>query len=362
MLWIESLPVPNAVAPLVAEIEKRADAGQKLAELALITRDKISSSDRVFLAMRARLLAPDDMSVWRLTENLLNGVLPAWHWSMLRDQPRNQAYADAIAANIRAGQTVLEIGAGTGILSIMAARAGADHVWAVERNKVLAEIARQNIAQNELSDRITVLQADAMDITVGGALPHRCDCLIHELVSDDLLAENVLPIVAHARAHLLTDDPVLLPESVAVWGRLVSDFPAAEQDVGKPHGVDLEAMNLLRHVTRSAVCDLSASAGLSEAQILAQFNLNMDHGPSDDQIIGLECTASGRMIGLEQWIGFSFPKGIKYDNAAGATSHWAHRLHQTVARDVSVGEQVHLGMKRLENLLILEPDASVVDQ
>jgi protein arginine N-methyltransferase 1 len=66
---------------------------------------------------------------------------------------------------------VLDIGAGTGILSIFAARAGARHVYAVEFSRT-AELAIEIIRDNGLADKITVIQKRIEDVELGVDIPH----------------------------------------------------------------------------------------------------------------------------------------------------------------------------------------------
>ena len=71
-------------------------------------------------------------------ENLAASLLPRWHFPMLNDVDRNRSYEAGIEAAIRegGGKTVLDLGAGTGLLSLMAARAGAERVYACEASEV----------------------------------------------------------------------------------------------------------------------------------------------------------------------------------------------------------------------------------
>ncbi|CAN0510315.1 unnamed protein product, partial [Ectocarpus sp. 12 AP-2014] len=88
-------------------------------------------------------------------ENIKSLAVDRWHFRMLNHSARNEAYSraiqravtDAAAAaagrNSEAGVTVLDIGTGTGILAVLAARAGASHVYACEVNSVLCDVARE---------------------------------------------------------------------------------------------------------------------------------------------------------------------------------------------------------------------------
>jgi predicted RNA methylase len=81
------------------------------------------------------------------------------HRAMLLDKMLNEAYQRAIAEAVRPGDTVLDIGAGAGILSLLAARAGAGRVFAVEKTSI-ARVARRMVAHNGAADRVQVLEGD----------------------------------------------------------------------------------------------------------------------------------------------------------------------------------------------------------
>src|SRR5271170_1567362 len=100
--------------------------------------------------------------------------LPVHRW-MLRDSVRNEAFRNAIAHAVKPGDVVLDMGAGTGILSVFAAVAGARKVYAVERTDV-ALVARRMVERNGFAGCIDVLQADLEDIT----LPEKVDVLVSE--------------------------------------------------------------------------------------------------------------------------------------------------------------------------------------
>jgi protein arginine N-methyltransferase 1 len=81
------------------------------------------------------------------------------HEEMLKDVSRTAAYRDAMILNRDAfkDKIVLDVGCGTGILSIFAVKAGAKHVYAIEAADI-AHYAREIIAKNGLSDHITIIK------------------------------------------------------------------------------------------------------------------------------------------------------------------------------------------------------------
>lgn len=89
-----------------------------------------------------------------------------WHMPMLNDLQRNEAYMEALQAAVKPDDIVLEVGCGSGILSLLAARAGAKHVYAIEASKDFGGIAALNFKRNNLSSKITLINAMSTDVEV----------------------------------------------------------------------------------------------------------------------------------------------------------------------------------------------------
>ncbi|OAA59671.1 arginine methyltransferase [Niveomyces insectorum RCEF 264] len=165
------------------------------------------------------------------------------HETMLKDAVRTDAYRDFIYGNkhLFAGKTVLDIGCGTGILSMFCAKAGAKLVIAVDRSEIINK-ARENVFHNGLANQITCLKGLIEDVT----LPvDQVDIIVSEWMGYALLYEAMLPSVLYARDKYLKPDGLLVPSHAALWlapvcdPEYVFDSIAYWRDV---YGFDMQAM------------------------------------------------------------------------------------------------------------------------
>lgn len=124
-------------------------------------------------------------------EYLLGQFIPLhYHFNMLRDQQRMLPFREAIDLTVPKGGVVLELGGGTGVLSWFAAQK-ADRVYCIERNPALARAAQGFLANNHRGDRVTVVQADAMNYLP----PEPVDVVICEMLHVGMVREKQLEVL-----------------------------------------------------------------------------------------------------------------------------------------------------------------------
>ena len=131
------------------------------------------------------------------------------HEEMLKDTVRTRTYQRAIMDNPNdfKDKIVMDIGAGTGILSIFAARAGAKHVYAIEFAEI-AIFAQEIVKKNGLQDKITVIKGKMEEIEL--PVP-KVDIIISEWMGYFLLYESMLDSVLWARDKYLIQGGKMLP-------------------------------------------------------------------------------------------------------------------------------------------------------
>ncbi len=133
--------------------------------------------------------------------------------NMLEDTIRTAAYHTAITRNSAdfTGRVVLDVGAGSGILSLFAAQAGAARVYAVEATS-MAHHARALMAANGLSERVIVLQGALAEIT----LPESVDLIISEPLGVLLVHERMLEVFVAARERWLKPNGHMVPQAAVL--------------------------------------------------------------------------------------------------------------------------------------------------
>ena len=334
--------------------------GRKLAALAGLA-SKIGLRARVYpLALEARALAPDDVEVAARTQQLIGHSVPRWHFNMLRDEPRNAAFDAAIRRAVTPGTHVLDIGAGSGLLSLMAARAGAGRVVACEENPAIADVATRIIAANGYGERIRVVTGNSTDLEMEADLEGRADVIVSEIVSNNLLAEGVLKTLADASTRLLAPGGQMIPAGGDVMVALGSWTALDERDVAIVDGFDLSGFNALAQVPRTVPVADATLTLQSAAAALLSFDFTAPP-PREPHRAALTLTATGGPVGgVVQWIRLQMDADGVYENRPGpdAKSHWGAQYYPFAEPlDVPAGTFVQIaGVHDGQRLLVWRED------
>ncbi|XP_023027368.2 arginine methyltransferase 7 [Leptinotarsa decemlineata] len=197
---------------------------------------------------------------------------------MLHDTERNQLYEkalkDAIDRTHAKGKNanVLDIGTGTGLLSMMAARNGADSVIACEAFKPMSDCALKIIELNGFQDRIRVIPKRSTDLTVGegGDLRERCNILVTEVFDTELIGEGALSTFSHAHKNLLERDSIVVPESATIYAQVV-ECPLVQNWNKVKDVFDMDGESLIK--VPESIKNCAGSTAVHDIQ-LSQLPLN----------------------------------------------------------------------------------------
>ena len=155
---------------------------------------------------------------------------PVEHARMLHDTRRTGDYLAAIGRAVRPGDVVLDIGTGSGVLAIAAARAGARQVYAVEASDI-AEVAERVFAANQVKDRVTLVAGWSRTID----LPEPADVLVSEIIGNEPFEEEILETTLDARRRLLKHGARLIPHALTLFARplLLPEEEARQRALGR---------------------------------------------------------------------------------------------------------------------------------
>jgi Flp pilus assembly protein TadD len=299
-----------------------------LNELAMVLLKMGRYNEAVVEIRQALALKPDSQLYMRNYRSLLARIIPPWHFSMLADHDRNTAFRRAIERHCADAELVLEIGTGSGLLAMMAARAGAGKVVSCEEIPALAENASRIIRANGFAERISIFPTRSNNLRVGRELPQRASVLLAEILSSEILAEGAMDAMADAKERLLQDNAVIIPRAVTVCAALVAS-PALQQltSVQTVEGLDLSLFNefapflvtvpagVAYEVVSEAFFPFSLQMGERLAASVADFAVSVNKPAS--------------VHGIIQWMKVFLDEDNILENApaAAGSDHWGAVFH-----------------------------------
>ena len=294
--------------------------------------------------------------------------------SMLKDNDRNRVYAQAIERLIKAflkresrPPVVLDIGTGTGLLALLAARAGAKVVYAIEMFDQMAEIAHQIIDDNGYGDKILVIHGKSTEID---HLPEPCDMLISELLDSALLGESVIPTHVDAMERFLRPghENFVIPNRASIYVSLVESEELQRMFIVEDHilggatpfrsdearacrgGRVLVPVDWTNFSTRGAKMLSEAKEVLVVDMCGGKVNLNGSNGSS---AVKLEALGKGKVHGLLVYWNvhllsaeFDPDKTLSYSTGPGEQNwqdHWLQVLYPLPqAIDCEAGDMIEV--------------------
>lgn len=266
---------------------------------------------------------------WREAgQEILSFKVPGFHRSMLADEVRNRAYESALRSAVRPGDIVLDIGAGSGLLALMAARAGARKVVACESNRALAATAREIVARNGYGDIVEIVAERSTSLRRAGPLAEGADLIVAEVFSHTLLDEGAIGSLGHAVEKLAKPGARIIPCSASIEVALAEYRGKVPPALGDVAGFDLSLFE--RHAPRTLSVPLK-SRNLclrSVPQPLFDFDFTLGEAPPERRRTLELKSVGGRVGGIAQWIRLQLTDEIVFENSPGPDrwSHWPLRV------------------------------------
>lgn len=241
------------------------------------------------------------------------------HRFLMRDWERNEALAKAVKDIVRPGDIVVDLGAGTGFLSVLACKAGAKRVYAIERQGI-ADVAQRVAEANGVADRIVLIRKSSLKVK----LPEKADVLISETLGHVGIDEDIVRYVSDGRRRFLKAGGKIIPSDIQV---LAVPVESNEDGPGlwdqKFCGVDYSPIVEGSFTAPMLVRLRSRNGFLSEPKELLQVDLYRDRSFTEETSAEFEVVRSGRLHGFLVFFRSSAaPGAVMTNEVAGNTCNW----------------------------------------
>ncbi|MEO5333925.1 MAG: tetratricopeptide repeat protein [Magnetococcus sp. YQC-5] len=324
------------------------DFAEAASNLGTILQEKGQLTEAVSAFRQALKFKPDAVEANIGLGEVLLRLVPMWHVPMINDGIRNEAYLSALRAAITSETRVLEIGTGSGLLAMMAARLGAKQVVTCEAIPIIAAAAQEVVASNGLSSLIGVKAKESKDLQIGVDLPERANLLVTEIFSSELLGEWVLPSILDAKQRLLTPDARIIPAAGSVMFALCGGEELKNNVmVDEACGFDLSRFN---QVVSSKFLlhrqDITMDLFTDDTEAFRFDFVRNDSFSLESKIIRMPIRRAGSCFGVIQWLRLQMDDQIYFENHPSSkvvASGWQHCFYRfRTMIDVEPGQVVIL--------------------
>ncbi|CAG8586111.1 8123_t:CDS:2 [Paraglomus brasilianum] len=196
------------------------------------------------------------------------------HEEMLKDEVRTLSYRASIYQNkhLFRDKIVLDVGCGTGILSMFAAKAGAKHVYGIDMSNIIDQ-AQQIVADNKFSSKITLIKGKMEEVE----LPVKeVDIIISEWMGYFLLYESMLDTVLFARDKFLKKGGLVFPDRATLYLAAIEDGEYKEEKIefwDNVYGFDFSSIKSVA-LREPLVDTVDYKAVLTDACAIMDIDLN----------------------------------------------------------------------------------------
>ena len=274
------------------------------------------------------------------------------HRQYLADAARISAFAAAIAEVVRPGDVVLDLASGTGILGLLACRAGASRVYAIDGGG-MAQPARAIARENGFEGRLQVIKGFSAHVS----LPERADVLVTDQIGHFGFDAGIVEFVADARRRLLKTDARLVPSRIDLLVAPV-EVPDVADAIdfwsGRPAGFNMEPLRELT-VNSGHPRTLEANHLLGTPHVGGSIDLFAD---ASSIVVSAEIAVSrsGTLHGIGGWFSAALSPFVTMSNTPLAANRIARRgvvFPIRRATTVAAGDRVSVRMRiRPADLLV----------
>lgn len=264
--------------------------------------------------------------------------------TMLADHVRTNSFRKAIGRIVKQGDVVIDVGAGTGILGMFAAKAGAKEVYLIENTPII-EHAKRFVDANNLSNQVKFFNGNAADFNEN----IRADVIVSEWIGFFLVEEYMFGAFASVRDKCLAKDGRVIPAEAAMYLAPIEDAHAHfDHGIGfwdsSPYGLDFTAaIDLqLQNATR-VVTNIDPRSLISDPQKLMTIDCKVDtmekfHFETSGEF---NVVRDGSMHGFVGYFELDLGANVTIDTSPFAKStHWKQVYLPTLQYDLRKHDRI----------------------
>ncbi|KRY38484.1 Derlin-2 [Trichinella spiralis] len=308
--------------------------------------------------LRALRMEPNSAEIRHLLGSTGGHLFERWHFRMLNDFQRNQAYCKAIQSVVCSDHgpvnSMLDLGCGTAIWSMVAAQAGVERIHACDSNVVMYHIAKETLKRNGFQDRVQVTHAHSSELD----LPEPVDLVVCELMDAGFYGEGIVETLYNCFDKSLVNNSVdrqcLIPKGAVIYGALVEC-----EEIRRSHVIEgKEKFGLVANLNfevRSNCASFMPPASeeifqavepydsvmmrkvkggyrmLTETFVVDQIDLT-DVGQlkarldGQEQLIEVRCIQSGKLDAIVCWFRAELTDGIYIDTGPENCTSWEQAI------------------------------------
>lgn len=234
---------------------------------------------------------------------------------MIADRARFTAYADAIQRAVRPGDVVVDLGCGPGIFALLACRAGAKRVHAIDAGEVI-HFARKLAAANGFAERIEFFHGDSRKLE----LKERANVLVSDVRGALPLFGDALPSIEDARNRFLIKDGVQIPRRDTIYAAILEthDYYKRVASPWKDSGRALELTPALPMVLNSVYKVRSQTSQLlTNAERWCELDYTAHLSPRASAKLRFCATRNGTAHGVTAWFETQLFEDIGFASGPG---------------------------------------------
>ncbi|HLW28214.1 MAG TPA: 50S ribosomal protein L11 methyltransferase [Kiloniellales bacterium] len=268
------------------------------------------------------------------------------HEKMLADPVRVDTYAEAIKRLIKPGDRVMDLGTGSGVLAILAARQGAK-VYAIDHSDFI-KVAEENARRNGV-EGITFVHSNSKNFQPS----EKMDIILHEQIGDNLFNENMVKNLLELKQRLLKPGGKILPGRFYLFLEPVCLYPEYRvpfMEELRPHGIDFGYLAEAGRRYRAAgyeyrrVDRAGVDFFLCEPKPVLSVDLNDIVDPSEIRMsvdVEREVVRPGSLDGLHQYFAVVFDEEVAFDTSPfSPRTCWTNRVFRVPTRQCELGDTI----------------------